>query len=78
MTWNFRIVNKDGNLGIHEVFYDGEPCAFRGLDCVCVATSVTVDPIDVTGENLEDIKDYYNMMGEAFDRPILDYNKIGK
>ena len=56
------------SYGIHEVFYDkkGNPI------------SCTQDPVEVCGDNKEDIMLSYLLMGEAFNKPVLDYSEIGK
>ena len=66
-TWNHRIVkdkydNGEIYYGIYEVFYDkgGEPDGY------------TEKPMDVTGDSLEDLKEYYEMMAGAFKQPILE------
>jgi len=69
MTWNYRVVKKryeDTELvffGIHEVYYDeeGKP------------NLVTQEPIDVSGESVEDLLDIYETMKEAFRKPVLLY-----
>ena len=42
MTWNYRVVSKDGQYGVHEVYYDeqGEPTSVSESSVVPVADSV--------------------------------------
>ena len=68
--WNFRVVrrSRDGfeHFAVHEVYYD-----HRGLP-----NAVTTDPVDVRGYSLDDAKGCYEMMAEAFEKPVLDFDKI--
>jgi hypothetical protein len=66
MTWNHRVLKtKDGVDGsdwyaIHEVFYeDGKP------------RSYTANPIDVSGESIDDIRWVLERMRECLDKPAL-------
>lgn len=68
MSWNFRIIETEGkhddnpwtSVGIHEVYYeDGVP------------RSCTKDPVKVVGEDIDDLKETFEMMRAAFDKPIL-------
>ena len=66
-TWNHRIIkakydNGEIYYGIYEVYY-GKDDSLEGY---------TEKPEDVTGESLEDLKEYYEMMADAFKQPILD------
>ncbi len=74
MTWNFRIVNKNGMLGIHEAFYDCD--ATTGI--LPEPNSITEDTVDVTGADPDELADLYKQMAEAFLQPILEFNEIGK
>ena len=71
MTWNYRVIRKVNKLGeyfgIHEVFYleDGENDA------------VTQDSIAPYGETLGELKESYELMKEAFDAPVMDYDDFG-
>lgn len=61
MTWNYRVVNDDGLLGIHEVYYD------KGG----IAHSMTEHPIAPQGEDLDELRDAFQMMLVALDKPVL-------
>ena len=68
--WNHRVVKRkydNGEIwyGIYEVFYDEKN----------KPNGVTKEPESITGENMEDLKEYYKMMKNAFNYPILDYDK---
>ena len=72
MTWNHRVVRKHDEaetmLGIHEVFYDAEGAP----------DMVTVDPVGVSGETLEELVETLDWMRKALGQPILEYSDIGK
>lgn len=75
MTWNHRVIRHrirksiiDGGVdeywfGIHEVYYDesGKP------------DMVTEEPIQVIGDNLEELKQTLKWMLKSLKAPILDY-----
>jgi hypothetical protein len=75
MTWNYRVIrygpNKDRPdaeecFGIHEVYYDdaGKPIA------------MTKDAVGVVSETIKGLQVSYEMLAEAFRRPVLDYDAI--
>lgn len=78
--WNYRVVRKrhiysdpkakkervDYTYAIHEAFYDKNGHV----------GSITQDPIEPFGENIEDLRHSWVMMAEAFGQPILDYDNI--
>lgn len=78
MYWNHRIVrrrwtnpeNLGGNTvvvyGIHEAFYDDNN----------KVSGITVEPIDLSAECLNDLKSTWDMVLDAFRAPILDFDKI--
>jgi len=66
MTWNYRVVNEEGFLGIHEVYYNDNDQPYM----------VTKVPIGVSGDSLLDLHDTYQLMAEAFDKPVLDMHEI--
>lgn len=67
MRWNYRIVEKDGQLGIHEVYYNGDEKKI----CAC-----TREPVAACGDDVPDLKGAYKMMAEAFKAPVLKYEDI--
>jgi hypothetical protein len=75
MYWNHRVVRRVWHPGtdreettyaIHEVFY--------GLSKKPIPTA---DPIDVSGESVEELRETLQRMLRALDKPVLDY-KTGK
>jgi hypothetical protein len=78
--WNYRVVRRkyvginDADkgaratytYGIHEAYYDTN-------DHV---GAITKDPVEVLGENIEELRHAWVMMAEAFGQPILDYDTI--
>lgn len=74
--WNTRIIKYD-NLepdidgdyyhAIHEVHYeDGKIIGW------------TADAMDVGGSGLEAIKKYYDLIGKAFEKPVLSMRELNK
>ena len=71
MMWNYRLVEvKVGGgtyIGICEVYYEnGNKILYR-----------TENFVKLSGECLEDVKEDYNLIAEAFNKPILtdkDFN----
>lgn len=85
MSWNYRVVKKlygkrdekgkilepdseynSTSYGIHEVYYDENNKAF-----MC-----TQDAVEPFGDTVEELMKCWLMMAEAFNKPILDYDKI--
>lgn len=75
MTWNYRIgkkqkVSPTGELwfefAIYEFYYNkkGQVVAH------------SLNPIPLTGEFYKDVKEDYKMMGEAFNHPPIDLDRI--
>ena len=78
--WNYRVIRKkhvcmhatqtrervDYTDGIHEAFYDEN--GYVG--------SITQNPVEPFGENMEDLRHSWVMMAEAFGQPVLDYDNI--
>ena len=65
-TWNHRIILKDGWYSIREVYYEDD-----------TPTLVDEEPEGVLAESLEELKEVYEQMKEAFDAPVLKYENIG-
>ncbi len=77
MSWNFRRLKRvvrDANIGVewssvgvHEVFYDpiGHPMSYSS------------NAISVIGETEAECLEIYDMMAEAFKKPVLDAADIG-
>lgn len=74
MHWNYRVVRKeylhiDGSVeeyfGIHEVYYEDDNSGM----------SATENPIAPDGETIDELKSTLTLMLEAFNKPVLDYDK---
>ena len=69
MSWNYRMINKDGELAIYSVYYydDG---SIQG-------TSLNPDyPIGY--DNIEDLREELERYSSALEKPILKYDDIVK
>jgi hypothetical protein len=78
MPWNYRVVRyiergiADEGIGetyaIHEAYYASDelrpPC-------------ITEEPSRLVGTTLEELQASYDRMGEAFGRPVLDWESFG-
>ena len=68
MTWNHRVVRKvyehEVLFGIHEVFN------FSHTD----AKMITINPVDVCGESVEELKETLDWMQKALEQPVLEYS----
>ena len=63
MSWNYRVVSRDGgaSYGIHEVYYEN-----GGFG------AWSENPISAFGENLVELRDELQFMMKALDSPILE------
>jgi hypothetical protein len=68
MTWNYRIMNKNGLLGVHGVYYDGDG-NIQGMD---------QDPNAPQAETIDELRTVLELMLEALEKPILDYDEVDK
>jgi hypothetical protein len=78
--WNYRVVRKehirtdsadkkenvDYTYAIHEAYYDQKGHV----------GAITNDPVELFGENIEELRHSWVMMAEAFGQPILNYDNI--
>ena len=70
MTWNHRVLTKEYKgcneievqYGVHEVFYT------NGVPDMC-----TMNPVEVVGDNIKDLKQTLRWMRKALRQPVLDY-----
>lgn len=67
--WNYRVVRRTEQgetwLALHEAYYqDG------------AVMGITQDPVNVHGNDLEDLKAGYKLMKLAFNKPVLDYSTL--
>lgn len=65
MTWNHRVVRKQGLLQVYEVYYDelGRPA------------SVTETAVSPMGDNLQELASEIKAFAKALSKPILDFEK---
>jgi hypothetical protein len=71
MTWNYRLVKKDGLIGIHSAYYNSKK----------EVASLSVDPEYLSADDADDLKSALQKVMKAFDSPVIDYNTfkpIGK
>jgi hypothetical protein len=61
--WNYRVMQKDGQLAIHEVFYRGDG-SVQGY---------TEDPVFPRAESVEQLVEELKRYAMALERPILQY-----
>ena len=67
MSWNYRVVSQSWGpqktiYGVHEVYYkDGEP------------EMVTVRPIQLKSETVEELREDFKLIQDAFTQPVLEY-----
>ncbi len=68
--WNYRVVrkkeNRDYSYAIHEAYYDKGGFVF----------AITQENMEPFGENIEELRNSWVMMAEAFGQPILDFEDI--
>jgi hypothetical protein len=60
--WNYRVVKSGEMLGIHEVHYSGEG----------IVQFITAKPIDIVGEDTEEIKWILHHMEANLVLPVID------
>lgn len=63
MTWEYRVLTRDGELAIYEVYYypNGGIEGYSAL------------PVFPTGANLEELKNECDLYMAALKKPILNY-----
>jgi hypothetical protein len=66
VSWNYRVIRQTKGvetfLAIHEVY----------LDSVGNPTAITKEPVEVMGENEDELRWVLDRMREALDRPVLE------
>jgi hypothetical protein len=65
MTWNYRIIYKEGGFQIHRAFYDGEK-----------VVGITEDSSRPYGETFADFSRDLKKFYEAVQKPVLDYHTL--
>lgn len=63
MSWNYRVILRDGEFAIYEVFYK-EDGSIEGT---------TVDPVYPRAESLEGLREELERYSTALDKPVLPY-----
>lgn len=66
--WNYRLVNKDEILSVHEVYYNKKDKPI----------SVTVDSVAPLGESLKELKRDFKYYKKAFKLSVLNYEDFRK
>ncbi|MBA4186882.1 MAG: hypothetical protein C0467_02570 [Planctomycetaceae bacterium] len=61
--WNYRVMLKDGQLAVHEVFYDDEGRI----------NNWSVEPVFPRGDEIEDLVSEFERYQRALTEPVLDY-----
>ena len=64
--WNYRVVKKNGYLGIHEAYYDDSGNVH----------SLSTEPVSPVYEDLHLLKTNLELMAEALGKSIIDYEQI--
>jgi hypothetical protein len=64
MTWNYRVMVRDGRYAVHAVYYadDGR------------ITTWSAEPMDLSGESVEDLSEELERFRRALSEPVLDYD----
>ncbi|NHZ77878.1 hypothetical protein F2P44_00980 [Massilia sp. CCM 8695] len=65
MSWNYRVMNKAGELAIYSVYYD-EDGKVKGY---------SVDPACPLGATLEELQNCCEIYLEALTQPVLEYEE---
>jgi hypothetical protein len=65
-TWNYRVVKKNGYLGIHEAYYDDSGNIH----------SLSTDPVSSVFEDLEALKADIELMLHSLGKGIIDFDQI--
>ena len=63
MTWNYRVMHRDGRYAVHSVYYgdDGR------------ITDWSAEPMQLTAESVEDLAEEFERFRRALSEPVLDY-----
>lgn len=84
MSWNNRLFKQDGKTGVVDKYGVGikvDPFYFVG-ECYYDKDGnpelhSSTDHNHVTGDTPEDTKEAYKMIGEAFERPVIELAEDG-
>jgi hypothetical protein len=66
LTWDYRVIGRDGEYAIYEVYYDnaGHIEAFSD------------EPVWPVGESLEELRQDLAHYHHALEQPVLDYQEL--
>ena len=65
MAWNYRVVRKNGLLGIHEAYYDASGTVH----------SLSMDPVSPVHDNISELKTDLELMLDALNDSITDFDE---
>jgi hypothetical protein len=63
--WNYRVMRKDGQYAVHEVFYEDDGRV----------SGYTTDPVFPRADSLEELADEFQRYRRALDETVLDYER---
>ncbi len=63
MSWNYRVIKKDGHLAVYPVYYDDRG-TIRGSSEI---------PFSPEAENLEELRTTLELMLDALEKEIIEY-----
>ena len=66
MTWNYRVVKKNGYLGIHEAYYDDSG----------KIRSLSIEPVSNVYDDLKELKTNLELMMDALEEGVIDFEQI--
>lgn len=65
MTWNYRVMNKAGQLAVYSVYYDD--------DSKVISSSIM--PEAPSGETLDQFRNCCALYMDALTKPVLEYTE---
>jgi len=65
-SWNYRVVRKDGRLGVHSAYYD-ESGKIEGL---------SIDPCSPQADSIEELEANLQLMVESLRSAIVDFDSV--
>jgi hypothetical protein len=67
-TWNYRVMKRNGEHAVHEVFYTATG-RIRGF---------TAEPVYPRAESVAGLKSELRRYARAFSKPVLDFERLEK
>lgn len=64
--WNFRVVRRNGELSIYEIYYNSSG----------VPRGISEDPVVPVTDTLDELTEVLDLMKVATEKEILDYDVI--